>query len=372
MNSSWFSTNLVGIRLPLSEVIHPLLWRRRAADRAVKEFATSRTDMAPPSMPPPSPAYLAGQRAKLVSAPQAKEDGCGRCASLLAWGDAKVPPTWCGSLSRPLEAVAASSSALHHYQACVGSGLYFFLSLVRLVPVAGSLLFLLLPVPVFMPLYRRLSHNRAGGYYDTLVQQLTRLPQHQADIKRRGCCQMSDEYRIGLERERRDGIVRACNALESALVCYMIAVPFLNLFPANPLEVPRTFCRPLLPAQPNSTFLSLSLSLSLSPSPASRSPPCLHRVSDPRRSPTTVSTVGSAPTRLTAVTAAYSSQRPCGGSRAASGAEKRQRDGSSRWRCIRRRQSDFTALTLLHPRAYRTGLLRVRHASLGSQSFVPC
>mmetsp|Transcript_6187 Transcript_6187/g.19813 ORF Transcript_6187/g.19813 Transcript_6187/m.19813 type:complete len:250 (-) Transcript_6187:216-965(-) len=192
--------------------------------------------MAPPSMPPPSPAYLAGQRAKLVSAPQAKEDGCGRCASLLAWGDAKVPPTWCGSLSRPLEAVAASSSALHHYQACVGSGLYFFLSLVRLVPVAGSLLFLLLPVPVFMPLYRRLSHNRAGGYYDTLVQQLTRLPQHQADIKRRGCCQMSDEYRIGLERERRDGIVRACNALESALVCYMIAVPFLNLFPANPLE----------------------------------------------------------------------------------------------------------------------------------------
>lgn len=297
--------------------------------------------MAPPSVPPPSPAYLAGQRAKLVPAPQAEEDGCGRCASLLAWGDAKVPPTWCGSLSRPLEAVAASSSALHHYQACVGSGLYLFLSLVRLVPVAGSLLFLLLPVPVFMPLYRRLSHNRAGGYYDTLVQQLTRLPQHQADIKRRGCCQMSDEYRIGLERERRDGIVRACNALESALVCYMIAIPFLNLFPANPLEAPRTFCRPLLPAQTNSTFLSPPLLL-----PADH-----HRVSDLRRSPTTVSTVGSAPTRLAAGTAACSSQRPCGGSRAASRAEKRQRDGSSRWRCIRRRQSDFTALTLLHPRA---------------------
>jgi len=235
--------------------LNALWWRARLI------FATSRTYMARPSVPPPSPAYLAGQRAKLVPAPQAEEDGCGRCASLLAWGDAKVPPTWCGSLSRPLEAVAASSSALHHYQACVGSGLYFFLSLVRLVPVAGSLLFLLLPVPVFMPLYRRLSHNRAGGYYDTLVQQLTRLPQHQADIKRRGCCQMSDEYRIGLERERRDGIVRACNALESALVCYMIAIPFLNLFPANPLEAPRTFCRPLLPAQTNSTFLSPPLLL---------------------------------------------------------------------------------------------------------------
>ena len=73
--------------------------------------------------------------------------------------------------------------ALRLWQGGVAGALYFGASCIRSIESLRWLTLLLLVLAT--PIYRFLSRNRAGGYYDTLTQQFTRLPTHFKDIMAR-------------------------------------------------------------------------------------------------------------------------------------------------------------------------------------------
>lgn len=77
----------------------------------------------------------------------------------------------------------------------------------------------------FMVAYHWLSMNSAGGYYDTFAEMYLKLPQHFQDITRRG----SYDYHEDIDQERRTGIVRTVNALESGIVFLSVAISSLVL-----------------------------------------------------------------------------------------------------------------------------------------------
>jgi len=77
----------------------------------------------------------------------------------------------------------------------------------------------------FIIAYHGLSMNNAGGYYDTFAEMFSRLPQHLEDIRRRG----GYDYHVDIEQERRNGIVRTVNALESGIVFLAVSLASLSL-----------------------------------------------------------------------------------------------------------------------------------------------
>lgn len=101
-------------------------------------------------------------------------------------------------------------------QSLVAAALYSMSTLLRppSLPVFFQMFVALLVAPPFTLAYHLLSMNQAGGYYATYLEMFTELPQHIRDIQRRE----SSEYRTEIEHERRDGIVRTVNGLESGMV----------------------------------------------------------------------------------------------------------------------------------------------------------
>ena len=108
--------------------------------------------------------------------------------------------------------------ALRLWQGGVAGALYFGASCIRSIESLRWLTLLLLVLAT--PIYRFLSRNRAGGYYDTLTQQFTRLPTHFKDIMARD----KAPYAEAIARERADNVWRFCNAIESLIVWLAIAL----------------------------------------------------------------------------------------------------------------------------------------------------
>mmetsp|Transcript_2668 Transcript_2668/g.6261 ORF Transcript_2668/g.6261 Transcript_2668/m.6261 type:complete len:256 (+) Transcript_2668:85-852(+) len=111
-------------------------------------------------------------------------------------------------------------------QSSVAATLYVFSSWLRLPsrPVWLQIFLSLVLVLPFSYVYHWLSMNSAGGYYDTFAQMYARVPQYLETISRRD----SFEYQMEIERERRSGIVRMVDGLESGLVFLLVSLASLT------------------------------------------------------------------------------------------------------------------------------------------------
>eukprot|EP00929_Paragymnodinium_shiwhaense_P060660 TRINITY_DN30297_c0_g1_i2.p1 TRINITY_DN30297_c0_g1~~TRINITY_DN30297_c0_g1_i2.p1 ORF type:complete len:224 (-),score=9.25 TRINITY_DN30297_c0_g1_i2:110-781(-) len=82
--------------------------------------------------------------------------------------------------------------------------------------------------PVVVGLYHVTSFNMAGNYYNTLLGQVTELPQHFRDIRERFRDYASYQAKIAKEREA--GVFRATNALEAGVISvFFVMLPCLLL-----------------------------------------------------------------------------------------------------------------------------------------------
>lgn len=108
-------------------------------------------------------------------------------------------------------------------QSLVAACLYVASTWIRAptLPVLLQLFLALLLMPPLTLAYHFLSLNKAGGYYDNYVEMFTQLPQLIKNIR----CRNSSEYRAEIEHERRDGIVRTVNGLETGALFLLVAWP---------------------------------------------------------------------------------------------------------------------------------------------------
>lgn len=132
------------------------------------------------------------------------------------------PPPWTALLKRGLLRTHHSlvGSLLH------GSIIYglrvYVPALESCAPLRSLWVQLGASVAVSLPLtalYHLLTCSGAGGYYDGYSDQLSNLPQHLNDVSRRN----GAEYVGNIENERQWGIFRTVNALESFVICAVVA-----------------------------------------------------------------------------------------------------------------------------------------------------
>jgi len=93
-------------------------------------------------------------------------------------------------------------------------------------PTYLQLLLGLLWVLPFMVLYHWLSMNQSGGYYDTSLDMIVKLPEHLCNLMERGT---SVKYRMQIAYEHRKGIVRTVNALESGIIYMFVSSMSLGI-----------------------------------------------------------------------------------------------------------------------------------------------
>lgn len=117
-----------------------------------------------------------------------------------------------------------SVAALKIYQALLAGMCYLGCALAchRVTPSAARWLMLLSAVAA-LPLYSVLSCNGAGGSYDNFVEMFTRLPNHSEDIERR-TTSMKNAHRVGLRRERENGVYRMVNGVEASVAHNLVTV----------------------------------------------------------------------------------------------------------------------------------------------------